>query len=62
MQKLVGNVRLEYEEVRAADFQGQSVSYQKAKKELGWEPKVDFEEGARRYIEWYKVNVLKGKK
>ncbi len=62
VQKLVGNVRLEYEEVRAADFQGQSVSYQKTKKELGWEPKVDFEEGARRYIEWYKVNVLKGKK
>ena len=27
---------------------------QKAKEKLGWEPKVDFEEGMRRYIEWYK--------
>ena len=27
----------------------------KAKKELGWEPKIDLEEGLRRYIKWYKA-------
>ncbi|MCM8807797.1 MAG: SDR family NAD(P)-dependent oxidoreductase [Candidatus Omnitrophica bacterium] len=28
----------------------------KAKKVLGWEPKVDFEEGLRRTVEWYRDN------
>jgi UDP-glucose 4-epimerase len=56
VQKLVGNVKIEYKETRAADFQGTVVSAQKAKDELGWEPKVSFEEGAKRYIEWYKAN------
>ena len=31
--------------------------YDKAKKELDWEPKVHFEEGLRRYIEWYKTSI-----
>jgi UDP-glucose 4-epimerase len=30
----------------------------KAREKLGWEPKVDFNEGMRRYIEWYKENVM----
>ena len=25
-----------------------------AKKELGWQPETSFEEGVKRYIEWYK--------
>ena len=36
---------------------GEAVSGDKARKELGWQPKVDFEEGPRRYIEWYKKNM-----
>lgn len=31
-----------------------SLSYQRAKKVLDWEPKVDFNEGIKRTIEWYK--------
>ena len=26
----------------------------RAKEELGWEPTTRFEEGVRRYIDWYK--------
>ena len=33
-----------------------SINYSKAKKELGWEPKIDLEEGLKRRIEYYKQN------
>jgi len=59
VKKLVGDVEIEYKEERPGDFEGKIVSAEKAKKELGWEPKVDFEDGVRRYIEWYRRNVLK---
>ena len=62
VQKLIGDVKIEYEEARTADFQGKAVSSEKAKRELGWEPEVDFEEGARRYIRWYEEFVLSRKK
>jgi len=55
VKKLIGNVAIEYEEARPGDYGGALVSSEKAKRELGWEPKVDFEEGVRRYIEWYKT-------
>ncbi len=54
MRKLVGDVRIEYKEERPGDYGGKIVSSSKAMRELGWEPKVGFEEGVRRYIEWYK--------
>jgi UDP-glucose 4-epimerase len=57
VQKLIGNVQIEYAEARAGDYSGKVASSGKARKELGWEPKVDFEEGLRRYIEWYRENV-----
>ena len=44
MKKLVGGVEIEYNEERPSDFEGKIVLAEKAKKELGWEPKVDFEE------------------
>ena len=56
VKKLIGDVEIEYKEKRPEDFEGKVVSAEKAKRELGWEPKVDFEEGVRRYIEWYKQN------
>ncbi|MFH1087464.1 MAG: NAD-dependent epimerase/dehydratase family protein [Chloroflexota bacterium] len=59
VQKLIGKVKIEYAEARPGDFGGKAASYEKARKDLGWEPKIDFEEGARRYAEWYKANVLK---
>jgi len=54
VQKLIGNVKIESIPARPGDFGGKEVSSELAGKELGWEPKVNFEEGVRRYIEWYK--------
>ncbi|MBU4216969.1 dTDP-glucose 4,6-dehydratase [Candidatus Parcubacteria bacterium] len=31
-----------------------AINFSKAKKELGWEPLIDFEEGLRKTVEWYK--------
>jgi len=56
----VGDVAIEYKEARPGDYGGAIVSAAKAKKELGWQPRVDFEEGVRRYIEWYKQSQLRG--
>jgi len=50
---LCKEVKIEHAPARPSDFPGIEVSSEHAKKELGWEPKVDFEEGVRRYIEWY---------
>lgn len=60
VQKLVGHTRVEYKETRPGDYSGSIVSAAKAKSELGWEPKVSFEEGVRKYIEWYKSSIGKG--
>lgn len=54
IQKILGNVKIEYIPARPGDFPGKEVSSELAKKELGWIPKVSFEEGVRRYIDWYK--------
>jgi len=54
IQKIIGNVKIEYTPARPGDYSGKEVSSELAKKELGWEPKVSFEEGVRRYIEWFK--------
>lgn len=59
VQKVIGNVRIEYVPARPGDFSGKEVSSQLAKIELGWEPKVGFEEGVRRYVEWYRARVAK---
>jgi len=55
VKKLIGNVHIEYLEERPGDFGGKIISAEKAKNELDWEPKVDFENGIRKYIEWYKT-------
>jgi len=54
IKKIVGNVKIEYVPARPGDFSGKEVSSILAKEELGWVPTVSFEEGVRRYIEWYK--------
>lgn len=59
VQKVIGNVKVEHVPARPGDFSGKEVSSQLAKTELGWEPKVAFEEGIRRYVEWYKARVAK---
>jgi len=57
VRRLVGDVTTEYEEARLRDYGGALAYDGKVKGELGWEPKVNLEEGIRRYIEWYKTNV-----
>jgi len=54
IQKILGNVKIEFIEARKADFPGRVVCAEKAKRELGWEARTPFEEGIRKYIEWYK--------
>jgi UDP-glucose 4-epimerase len=54
VQKILNKeAKIEHIPARPGDFSGIEVSSELAKKELGWEPKVSFEEGVRRYIEWY---------
>ncbi len=61
VRQVLGNVTIEYKEARTADFGGKLVSAEKARRELGWQPTVDFEEGARNYIAWYQQQ-MPGKK
>ena len=56
VRKILGDVKIEYVEGRKGDFSGKEISGERAKQELGWQPKVSFEEGVRRYIEWFKKN------
>jgi len=62
IKKILGNVNIEYVQARPGDFSGKEVSCELAKKELGWEPKIDFEEGVRRYIAWYQERESKRRK
>jgi len=57
VKALIGDVKIEYKEARPGDYEGKVVSNEKAKRELGWEPKVDFLEGMKRYVKWYKENI-----
>lgn len=61
IKKVLGDVKIEYTPARPGDFSGKEVSSELAEKELGWTPKVNFEEGVRRYIKWYKEREAKRK-
>ena len=43
---------------RPGDFKGREVSAAKAKKILGWEATTSFEDGLRRYVDWYRGKWL----
>ncbi|MEM3386077.1 MAG: NAD-dependent epimerase/dehydratase family protein [Nitrososphaerales archaeon] len=51
LKKTFGELKVNYEPPRPGDFKGVVVSIDKAKKLFGWEPKVEFSEGLKRYIE-----------
>jgi UDP-glucose 4-epimerase len=53
VKKILGDVKIEYIEGRPGDYSGKIISNKKAKEELGWAPKTIFEEGVRKYIDWY---------
>ena len=55
IQKIIGGTEIQYVEARPGDFVGKKCLSTRAKEELGWEPKTSFEEGVRRYTEWYKT-------
>ncbi|MEX0664428.1 MAG: NAD-dependent epimerase/dehydratase family protein [Acidimicrobiia bacterium] len=51
--KVLGRpMAIEHVTARQGDFAGRTVSAEKARSLLGWEPRVSFEDGLRRYIEW----------
>ncbi len=52
-QQIPGTV-IEQTEARKGDFTARKISYDRAKTELGWEPRVDFGQGLADYIRWYK--------
>jgi UDP-glucose 4-epimerase len=54
IQRILGRVEIKYVDGRPGDFSGKEISNRRAMEELGWEPKVSFEEGVRRYIIWYR--------
>jgi len=54
IQKIVGHVEIEFMEGRDVDYPGKEISNRRAREELDWKPKVPFEEGVRRYIEWHR--------
>ncbi|MGB8217142.1 MAG: NAD-dependent epimerase/dehydratase family protein [Candidatus Methanoperedens sp.] len=56
VKKLIGDIIIEYKEGRLDDFEGGAILTDKAKRELGWEPKVNFEDGIRKCIERYREN------
>lgn len=54
VRKVVGrDIEIKFSEGRPGDFSGKEVSTRRAAEELGWSPRVDFEEGVRRYVAWY---------
>ena len=55
IRRVLGNgVRIEFGPERAGDFAGKEVSGEKARRELGWSPRVDFEEGIRLTVDWFR--------
>jgi len=57
IKKILGReIKIEFGKQRPGDVQGNESSHEKAKRELGWEPKVDFEDGVKRTVEWYRAN------
>jgi UDP-glucose 4-epimerase len=45
--------RVEFVAARPGDYVGREVSAAKAARVLGWVPRVSFDEGMRRYVEWW---------
>ena len=49
-------VLIEYIPERPGDYEGKEASNEKIKRLLGWEPKIDFEDGMKETIDWFKQN------
>jgi UDP-glucose 4-epimerase len=58
---LGGGVRIEHTPARPGDYAGKEVSAKKILDELNWEPRIGFEEGMKRTIEWFTEKYSNGK-
>ena len=55
VKKLTGDkVEIQYMPARPGDYEGKEVSNAKIEKDLNWKPEVDFEEGMKNTVRWYK--------
>ncbi len=52
VQKIIGNVDIQFIPAREGDFDGKEVISMRAQEELGWSPDVTLEVGIRKYIDW----------
>jgi len=58
IRSVLGNgIRIEFVPARPGDFGGKDVSGEKARRELGWVPRVDFEEGIRLTVDWFRQRL-----
>ncbi len=48
------HVKIEFVPERPGDFGGKKVAAEKARKELGWQPAVEFKDGLQKTIEWFR--------
>jgi UDP-glucose 4-epimerase len=48
---------VQFGEARPGDYAGKEVSGEKASRVLGWKPVTPFEEGMRRYVDWYFAEI-----
>lgn len=53
--RLIPGTKVEYKPGRPGDFKGKVASNDNVYKDLGWKPKVDLEDGIKKYIEWCKT-------
>jgi len=58
---LGGGVQINYVPARPGDYSGKEVSARKIRDELGWEPRIDFEEGMASTIAWFKNKYSNGR-
>lgn len=59
INKILGtDIKPDYSAPRPGDVRRSQADIAKARKKLGYEPKVTFEEGLRRTIEWYRRTVI----
>jgi UDP-glucose 4-epimerase len=58
---LGGGVQIKYVPARPGDYAGKEVSARKIRDELGWEPRIDFEEGMASTIAWFKNKYGNGR-
>ena len=47
---------LQFTEDRKGNFKGRFISSDKAKQMLNWEPKLEYEEAMRNYVDWFLRN------